>query len=494
MRKNRSIVACRMRRFPASKFVVSMHTRVNKEFCCPCAQSLQAATIVAVFRLGAAATGQPSNSMQFSRPMSGKNPPDDSQARDALRRIFDAAIASAAAAPAVLSNLPGKPGGRCIVVGAGKASAAMAATLDAAWPDVDVSGVVSTRYGHAVPGGRIRIIEAGHPVPDAASADAARRVLDAVSGLSPDDLVIALVSGGGSATLALPIEALSLAEKQDITNQLLASGATIREMNIVRTHLSQVKGGKLAAAAHPARVHTLLISDVPGDNPASIASGPTVSCDSTPAEALALIDRFGINVPRAARDYLRVARTTALPAGNCSHRIIASSAQALEAAATAAQELGFAPVVLGDDIEGESRELAQTMAGMARSAMSQGKPASAPAVFLSGGETTVTIGAEGAGRGGRNTEFLLALALALEGDSGIWALAGDSDGIDGTDDAAGAVISPDTLERALNAGLDARDALLHHDSYSLFAALGDLVKTGPTLTNVNDIRIVMVGT
>lgn len=426
--------------------------------------------------------------------MSGKNPPDDSQARNALRRIFDAAIASAAPAPAVLSNLPNKPTGRCVVVGAGKASAAMAAALDAAWPDVDVAGVVSTRYGHAVPAGRIKIIEAGHPVPDEASEDAARQVLAAVSGLSPDDLVIALVSGGGSATLALPVEALTLAEKQAITTRLLASGATIREMNVVRTHLSRVKGGKLAAAALPARVHTLLISDVPGDHPASIASGPTVPCDSTPAEALALIDRIGISIPGAVRDYLRTAETTALPADNCSHTIVASPARALEAAATTAQALGFTPLVLGADIEGESRELGRAMADIARSVASPAEAASSPAVLLSGGETTVTIGAEGAGRGGRNTEFLLALALALEGDAGIWALAGDSDGIDGTDDAAGAVISPDTLERVRNAGLDARDALLHHDSYSLFAALGDLVKTGPTLTNVNDIRIVMVGT
>lgn len=426
--------------------------------------------------------------------MSGTYPSDDGTTRAALRRIFDAAIGSAAPAPALLSNLPDKPRGRCIVVGAGKASAAMAAALDAAWPDVDVSGIVSTRYGHAVPAGRITIIEAGHPVPDAASEKAGRQTLEAVRGLAPEDLVIALMSGGGSATLALPIEALSLAEKQDITEQLLASGATIREMNIVRTHLSQLKGGKLAAAARPARVFTLLISDVPGDNPASIASGPTLPCDSTPAEALALIDRIGIRIPDAVRDALRAPGSTAPPGDDIRFKIIASAAGALEAAATAAQALGFTPVVLGDSIEGESRELGRAMAATAKSLASQGTPAKPPAVLLSGGETTVTIGAEGAGRGGRNTEFLLALALALDGDSRIWALAGDSDGIDGTGDAAGAMISPDILTRARNAGIDARDALQRHDSYSLFAATGDLVITGPTLTNVNDIRIVMVRT
>jgi hydroxypyruvate reductase len=294
--------------------------------------------------------------------------------------------------------------------------------------------------------------------------------------------------------MALPIEPLKLAEKQDITHQLLASGATIREMNIVRTHLSQVKGGKLAAAARPARVVTLLISDVPGDNPASIASGPTLPCDSTPAEALALIDRIGIRISDRVRDALRASASAVPLAGDSSYKIIASAAQALEAAAKTARKLGFTPVILGDSIEGESREVGRAMAATAKSVASQGKPVSAPAVVLSGGETTVTIGAEGAGRGGRNTEFLLALALALDGDSRVWALAGDSDGIDGTEDAAGAVISPDILTRARNAGIDALDALQRHDSYSLFAATGDLVITGPTLTNVNDIRIVMVRT
>ena len=420
------------------------------------------------------------------------NAADDGKARAALRRIFDAAIESAAAGPALLDNLPDKPEGRCVVVGAGKASAAMAAALDTAWADVDLSGVVSTRYGHAVPAGRIAIIEAGHPVPDAASEEVGRKVLAAVSDLSSDDLVIALISGGGSACLALPIEPLSLAQKQDITNQLLASGATIREMNIVRTHLSRLKGGKLAAAAHPARVVTLMISDVPGDNPASIASGPTVPSDSTPADAIAVIDRFGIDVPKPVRDHLLAADEPASAPDNNSCRMIASPAQALKAAAATARELGYAPLILGDSLEGESRELGRTMAGIARSVQTMGEPVRAPAVLLSGGETTVTIGTGGAGRGGRNTEFLLALAVDLEGEPGIWALAGDSDGIDGTEDAAGAVITPDTLARANEAGADPRDTLERHDSYSLFDATGDLVVTGPTLTNVNDIRIVMV--
>ncbi len=424
--------------------------------------------------------------------MSSEIPSADGRERGALRRIFDAAIESAAPAPAVLKNLPDKPPGRCIVIGAGKASAAMAAALDSAWPDVDLSGVVSTRYSHAVPVGRITVIEAGHPVPDDASEDAARRILDAVEGLSPDDLVIALISGGGSATMALPIELLGLTEKQNITRQLLASGATITEMNTVRAHLSRVKGGKLATAAAPARLCTLLISDVPGDDPASVASGPTIPCSSSPADALELIDRFAISVPSTVREYLSAAKSASSGACKASHNIIASPAQALKAAATKAEELGFTPVILGDSIEGESRELGRVMAGIARSVRTLGEPARPPAVLLSGGETTVTIGSEGTGRGGRNTEFLLALAITLDGEPGIWALAGDSDGIDGTEDAAGAIITPDTLVRSREAGVDARNALQRHDSYSLFDATGDLIRTGPTLTNVNDIRIVML--
>lgn len=406
--------------------------------------------------------------------------------------MFDAAVASASPAAAVLSHLPAKPYGRCVVVGAGKASAAMAAALDAAWPDVDLSGVVSTRYDHAVPAGRITIIEAGHPVPDQNSETAALRMLEAVDGLTTDDLVVALVSGGGSACLALPIEPLSLAEKQDITRQLLASGATIEDINVVRTHLSRVKGGRLAGAAYPARIVSLLISDVPGDDPAAIASGPTVTGRSRPTDALEIVDRLGIDLSPAVRDHLRADDAVPdMPEGDC--HIIASPAQALLAASGKARDLGFTPVILGDSLEGESRELGRAMAGIARSIHELGHPAPSPAVLISGGETTVTIGADSEGRGGRNTEFALSLALSLQGEHGIYALAGDSDGIDGTEDAAGAIITPDTLQRARAAGLDPHDILRRHDSYSLFDATGDLVRTGPTLTNVNDIRLITVG-
>ncbi len=428
----------------------------------------------------------------FSMQMSTQIQPDDRQAQDVLRHVFDAAIESASPGPAVLDNLPDKPNGRCVVVGAGKASAAMAAALDEAWPDVDLSGVISTRYGHAVPAGRVQVLEAGHPVPDEASEQAAIRVLEAVSDLTADDLVIALISGGGSATLALPIEPLSLAEKQSITRQLLASGANIGEMNVVRQHLSRIKGGGLAAAAAPAQLYTLIISDVPGDDPAVVASGPTLPSESDPAEALEIIDRYGIDVAPAVRDYLGLAKAPAVSSTESKYRIVASPAQALQAAARTAVELGFVPVILGDSIEGESRELGCIMAGIAKSVRTLGQPVQAPAMLLSGGETTVTIGPDGAGRGGRNTEFLLSLALKLDGEDGVWALAGDSDGIDGTEDAAGAIVTPDTLARAQKAGLSAREALQRHDSYSLFDATGDLIRTGPTLTNVNDIRIVMV--
>ena len=424
--------------------------------------------------------------------MSTHKQPDDRQARAALRQVFEAAVASAAPGPAVLDNLPEKPTGRCVVVGAGKASAAMAAALETAWQDVELSGVISTRYGHAVPAGRVQVIEAGHPVPDEASENAARAILEAVSDLTPDDLVVALISGGGSATLALPIEALSLKEKQNITRQLLASGASIGEMNVVRQHLSRIKGGGLAAAAAPARVCTLIISDVPGDDPAIVASGPTLPSGSSPADALEIIDRYGIGVGPPVREHLEQAEAATVETVRRDWQIVASPAQALQAAARAASDLGYSPVILGDSIEGESRELGRIMAGIARSVRTLGHPAHAPAMLLSGGETTVTIGEEGAGRGGRNTEFLLALALELGGQEGVWALAGDSDGIDGTEDAAGAIVSPDTLERSQEAGFSARETLQRHDSYSLFDATGDLIRTGPTLTNVNDVRIVMV--
>ena len=411
----------------------------------------------------------------------------ESDCRNLLDRAFNAAIAAAMPREAVLRNLPDKPSGRCFVVGAGKASAAMAAAVDEAWQDVDLTGVVSTRYGHGVDAGRIRVIEAGHPVPDANSTEAAQAMLDLLQATTPDDLVLALISGGGSATLALPIEPLSLEEKQGITRSLLSSGASIAEMNIVRKHLSLVKGGKLAEAATPARLHTLIISDVPGDDPGTVASGPTVPQTGTAIDALGVIDRYHIQISSALRHHLE---TTASPpcTARGTHRVIASSAMALRAAADVASSAGATPMILGDSIEGESREVARVMASIARSVGNH----ATPALLISGGETTVTIGTEGAGRGGRNTEFALSLALALDGAPGVWGLAADSDGIDGTEDAAGAIVGPETLIRACESGISPEACLDGHDSYALFDATGDLIRTGPTLTNVNDIRLILV--
>lgn len=417
----------------------------------------------------------------------------DLRARTALRRIFDAAVASADPRITIANALPAKPKGRCIVIGAGKASAAMAAGLDAAWPDVALSGVVVTRHGHSVPAGRIDVLEASHPVPDDTSEAAARRMLHAVEGLSADDLVIALMSGGGSALMTLPAPPMTLADKQAVNRALLASGATIAEMNVVRKHLSAIKGGRLALAARPARVTTLVISDIPGDDPAAIASGPTLPDPSTRADAQAIVGRFAIELPEAARRVLAQADETPKPGEiDADVRIVAAPFLALEAAAKTARDEGLHPIILGDAIEGEARELGIVMAGIARSVARHAQPGAAPAVLLSGGETTVTIGRGPAGRGGRNTEFLLGLAVALSGASDIWAIAGDSDGIDGTEDAAGALIGPDTLRRAAADHLDARACLAAHDSYTFFHRLGDLVHTGPTLTNVNDVRAVLI--
>jgi glycerate 2-kinase len=418
----------------------------------------------------------------------------DARARAVLRRMFDAAIASADARMAVAGNLPTKPKGRCVVIGAGKASAAMAAGLDVAWPDVNLTGVVVTRYGYAVPAGRIEILQAAHPVPDHKSEAAARRMLEVVRGLTVDDLVIALVSGGGSALMTLPAGAMTLSDKQAVNRALLASGATITEMNVVRKHLSAIKGGRLAAAAYPARVVTLVISDIPGDDPSAIASGPTMPDPSTKAQAREIIDRYALDLPPAARAVLETGNETPKPGEIAADvRMIASPSFALQAAASSARAEGLAPVILGDALEGEAREVGIVMAGVARSVAAHGHPLAPPAVLLSGGETTVSIGKGPAGRGGRNTEFLLALALALAGAQNIWAIAGDSDGIDGTEDAAGAVVAPDTLARAGTNGLDARKLLAGHDSYTFFEGLGDLVRTGPTLTNVNDIRAILIG-
>lgn len=416
--------------------------------------------------------------------------PDDSALRGALTEIFMAAVKSADPHQALIAALPEKPHGRCIVVGAGKASAAMAAALEAAWPDVDLQGVVVTRYGHAVPTHKIRIVEAAHPVSDAMSEVASMLMMEQVKHLNADDCVIALISGGGSSLLALPRQGISLADKQAVNKALLKSGATIHEMNTVRKQLSDIKGGRLALAAKPARVITLIISDVPGDDPQSIASGPTVADSSTAEEALEIIARYSLNLPDHVMRVLRTLRDP-VTTGEIGDdiRLIATPSGALAAAAEVAQRMGYTPLILGDALEGESAQLGIMMAGIAKSVKQHGLPVKGPAVLLSGGETTVTIGDSGCGRGGRNTEFLLALACALKGETRIYAIAGDSDGIDGTEDAAGAIITPDTLSRTI---LDARGMLRGHDSYSYFAALNDLVVTGPTLTNVNDIRVVLI--
>ncbi len=419
----------------------------------------------------------------------------DPEARAALRALFNAAVAAADPLHVLAPHLPEPPRGRVVVVGAGKSAAVMALAVERAWPGVPLGGVVVTRYGHAVPTARIRVLEAAHPVPDANSEAGARALLDAVRGLGPEDLVLALISGGGSALLALPASGLTLADKQAANRVLLRSGAGIGEMNVLRRALSDIKGGRLLAAAAPARVVTLAISDVPGDDPATIASGPTVPNPDGPDAIRRTLERHGEHLPAAVCARLRalLAAPMAPGAAAADFRLIATPAMALEAAAARARALGLTPLVLGDAIEGESRELGTVLAGIARSVRAHGRPLAAPAVLLSGGETTVSIGAGPAGRGGRNTECLLGLALALRGLPGVWALAGDTDGIDGTEDAAGAVVAPDTLSRAAALGLDPAAVLRGHDSYGLFSALGDLVVTGPTLTNVNDVRAVLVG-
>ena len=410
-----------------------------------------------------------------------------------LRDMFAAAVASAQPSLCIPQHLPAAPRGKLVVIGAGKASAAMAAAVEAHWQG-PLSGLVVTRYGYAAPCRHIEIIEAAHPVPDATSTVAARRMFATVRGLTADDLVLCLISGGGSALMCLPGDGLTLADKQDVNRALLASGATISEMNAVRRHLSAIKGGRLAAACHPARVLTLVISDVPGDFLPDIASGPTVADPSTCAEARAIVERYGIALSPAARRLLDGAGETVKPGdarlAGVEARIIADPRMALRAAAEVARKAGVTPLILGDRIEGEAREVGRVMAGIALSAAASGEPAQRPCVLLSGGETTVTL--RGKGIGGRNVEFLLALALSLKGAPGIHALAGDTDGVDGAAEVAGAVISPDTLAAARKAGLDAQAALDHNDAHTFFAALGAQVITGPTQTNVNDFRAVLV--
>jgi glycerate 2-kinase len=421
---------------------------------------------------------------------------NDTSARAALRTLFDTAIAAADPKVVLAPHLPPKPAsGRCIIVGGGKSAAVMAAALEDAWPDVVLEGTVVTRYGHAVPTKRIEVIEASHPVPDSNSECGALKLLERVRGLTRDDLVIALMSGGASALLTAPVPGLTLADKQAINRALLACGANITEMNAVRKHLSAIKGGRLAAAAAPARVVTLAISDVPGDDPAVIGSGPTVADATTFAEARALIARYGITPPPAvAARLVRGDDETPKPGSltNVEFRMIATPMMALDAMAARARTLGLTPLILGDALEGEASQMGVVMAGIARSVRSHGQPLRPPAVLLSGGETTVTMSGKAGGTGGRNTTFLLGLAIALDGAPGIWAMAGDTDGVDGMEDIAGALLTPGTLSRALAKGMDARAMLAGHDSHGFFRAIGDLIITGPTLTNVNDIRAILI--
>ena len=442
-------------------------------------------------------------------------------ARALLRRLFDAAVAAADPARLLPGRLPPPPPGRTVVVGAGKAAASMAAAFERDWP-YPLEGLVVTRYGHGVPCERVEVVEAAHPVPDAAGQQAAARILELAEGLGAGDLLVCLISGGGSSLLALPAAGLTLADKQEVNRRLLRSGATIAEMNCVRKHLSAVKGGRLAAAARPARVVTYLISDVPGDDPSVIASGPTVPDPTTFAGALAVLERYGIREPAAVLDHLRAGAAGRLaetpkpddPAFAADDvAMLATARGSLEAAAALARDEGLTAVVLGDDLEGEARELAGRHSLLALDTLRGGESTLAalreavardaahlddavliaprpPLVYLSGGETTVTVA--GTGRGGRNAEYLLGLVLALDGHPGVSALACDTDGVDGTEDNAGAVAGPDTLEHARAAGLDPVACLAANDAYGLFAALGDLVVTGPTRTNVNDFRAILI--
>jgi hydroxypyruvate reductase len=431
--------------------------------------------------------------------------PAQTDPRGLLRALFDAAVARAQPAHVMARHLPAPPErgkGRTLVLGAGKAGGAMAAALDALWPaDAPISGLVVTRYRHVPPAyaarpGRIEVVEAAHPVPDEAGRRAAQRIVELTRGLTVHDLVICLISGGGSALLTMPAEGLRLADKQAINQALLRSGAAIDEVNCVRKHLSAIKGGRLGAMCAPARVLTLLISDVPGDAPEVIASGPTVPDRSTCADALAILDRYRIDLPPAARAGLQGGVFESPKPGDpafAGHQVamIATPQQSLQAAADLARSVGLAAHILSDEIEGESREVGKVHAALARAVARRGAPFARPCVILSGGETTVTVRGQG-GRGGRAGEFALGCALALQCEPGVHVLAADTDGIDGIEDNAGAIVTPDTLARARAAGLKAADFLDRNDAYSFFHALGDLVVTGPTFTNVNDFRALLI--
>ncbi len=416
--------------------------------------------------------------------------------RELLQQMFSAAIAAAQPAHCLPAYLPPWPlsTGRLLVIGAGKAAAAMARAVEDHWPG-PLEGLVVTRYGYGVPCQRIETVEAAYPVPDSAGLAAAQRILALAQNVGADDTVLCLISGGGSALLALPLDGITLAEKQVVNRALLTSGATIGEMNCVRRHLSAIKGGRLAAAFHPATVVTLAISDVPGDKPCDIASGPTVGDATTCADALDIIRRYGIDLPKSVREVLESGRGESVKPDDrrlakADFSLIATPQMALEAAAAVARDAGFAAHILGDSIEGEARDVGKVMAAIARQVALHGQPFSAPCVLLSGGETTVTV--RGNGRGGRNVEFLLALGIALDGQAGVYALAGDTDGVDGQEEIAGAILAPDTLQRAWAKNIRPRDALDNNDGHGFFQALGDAVVTGPTLTNVNDFRAIVI--
>ena len=416
-------------------------------------------------------------------------------AKGLLQSMFAAAIAAAQPSHCIAAHLPAAPKGRLIVIGAGKASAEMARAVEQNWSG-PLEGLVVTRYGYAVPCQYIEIVEAAHPVPDQAGLSAAKRILDKVQGLSVDDTVLCLISGGGSSLLPLPLDGITLEDKQSVNRELLKSGASISEMNCVRRHLSAIKGGRLAAACHPAKVVTLLISDVPGDQPCDIASGPTVGDTSNCADALAIVKRYGIVLPDNVREVLSSGLGESIKPddsrlGRIETHMIATPQMALEAAAQVAEAAGFSAYILGDSVEGEARDVGKVMAAMAIQVARRDQPFKTPCVLLSGGETTVTI--RGDGRGGRNVEFLLSLGVALQGEPGIHALAGDTDGVDGIEEIAGAYLSPDTLERAWARGIKPKDSLDRNDGHSFFQALGDSVVTGPTLTNVNDFRAILIG-
>jgi len=413
---------------------------------------------------------------------------------EVLRAMFAAAIEAAQPRHCIPRFLPSRPRDRLIVVGAGKASAAMAQAVEAHWKG-PLEGLVVTRYGYSVPCSQVEIVEASHPVPDEAGEQAARRMLELVSGLSAEDTVLCLISGGGSALLPLPLPGITLADKQFVCRALLRSGASISEMNCVRRHLSGIKGGRLARACQPARIVTLLISDVPGDHPDDIASGPTVADPTCCADALAILRRYGIALPDNIKAVLESGAGESVKPGdrclaNTESHLIATPQMALEAAACVASAAGYAVSILGDSIEGEAREVGKVMAGMARHAVMHGQPVRPPCVMLSGGETTVTL--RGNGRGGRNVEFLLSLGLALEGLPGVHALAGDTDGVDGIEEIAGAYLAPDSLSRAWAKGIRLMESLSDNDGHGFFSALGNSVVTGPTLTNVNDFRAILI--